>query len=312
MIVLDSTTEIGFHAIRLLDWLRSFSSREPTVIPDVKDFLPTMGKPAVDDEDVAPRWLPEVLTVLETDGHVELLRVSGSYLGYGIRLTGTGLRDVHERERRRKCTVLRRQASRANILNWLGELSADLDYHPEIQVIRDSPWGTYEGLFLTREDLINALEYLVDRGLVDLNPLRLTREGVDCVEKHAGAVHTYEDTTRRTTMNTFNNFYGAGNPQINQGGDSVQQIQMTAGLPVDQMLQVARALQRSSGLLGLSEAERSALVQTAADLEGAAGRANPDETEVRGLLGRLVNLLNRPGTTELATTMVATIGQLAG
>ncbi|MBD2896192.1 hypothetical protein amrb99_51360 [Actinomadura sp. RB99] len=308
----DPNTLLGFRCIQLLDWLSDMRLERPNVLPDVRFFLARLDLATDVDEEEAPEWLPHVLSTLGSSGLVNLHKVLSSYLDFGLQLTDEGLRDIAERAERRRDRPARRAVARRGVLRWLDDVSADVHYWPELQTIFSSPWGTYEGEYLTIGDVVGACEYLMAQKLVADAPLRLTAAGNDCVDNHGGDVSQYFEDQKPRSNFTTHFHQQVGNLQLAQGNHDVQQNQRVEGMSGADLALLAQALREAAPVLGLSEAKQAELAHVATQMEEAAEGDELPQSRVQQLMNWGRTILTDASQSALAQILIAITGGVAG
>ncbi|MGX4656306.1 hypothetical protein ACWCHM_21715 [Micromonospora sp. SCSIO 07396] len=183
----------------LLDWLVSWRPPEPSAVASLGDLFD--GDPPAQEMDL---WL-ETLQDLDRRGLIKAHLVFGIF-NSAVILTGRGRAETEARHRRRDDPLRRAQACRQEILRWVSGSREDLE--PDSP---SSPLATYEEDTFTDEDIYDAVDYLIDAGLLSAgdgiagnepptNILRLTSRGRRHLEgggsktsNSSTTVHVYGD-----------------------------------------------------------------------------------------------------------------------
>ncbi|MGC1211997.1 MAG: hypothetical protein WA890_12120 [Micromonospora sp.] len=279
-------SELELVAGWLLDWGYAYSKDKPGLIPSVAEMMTDVGV-----EEFVPLVEPHVAVAMDALEGAGLIK--DPVMGYGSRgmslsiwLTEAGRREAAARIERRKDNRARRVACRDAVLRWVYERDANGE-STEVAEIVNSPYGWFNGELFSAADLVEAVRFLRERGLLGGTDETPTIEpaGTECIEQYGGVV----DYLNRgdgagvnvTIMGNNNGQLAVANRDVAQNQTNMNQVEALAIF--------AKALREFGQLLPAEQ--QPEYEEVAAALEREAAKAEPNKGWVKSLIDRAKGLL---------------------
>lgn len=287
---------------RLLLWLDDRRREEPGVYTKLALFAAR--------EELDPGFVENLVTVLEQQGYVQIAR--GLDDEPDSLITNYGRAEAQALRERSADPAARFRYAHNAVIKWmfvhlqdsLGNL-ADFMKAPESYFLGDHLMST---------ELVAAVRYLADRGLVAASSgqsgLRLTADGMDC----ALSGETVSDYL--ASQSAGSHTYNVHNPQGSIIGGQHQTVQQTNSFgfnpaEVSQLVHFAGLVRQVSPTLDLPEAEHAELVDGAQALELEAAAPASDQGRLRQAADRVVNALGAASKVTSALTLLIEQGHKA-
>lgn len=296
-------SELELVAGWLLDWGYAYTKDKPGLIPSVAKMMTEVGV-----EEFVPLVEPHVavaMGALEEAGLIKdpVMGMGSRGMNLSIWLTEAGRREAAARIERRKDNRARRLACRDAALRWAYERDANGE-PTDIAEIATSPYGWFNGEQFNAGDLVEAVRFLRERGLLGGTDEIPTIEpaGTECIEQYGGVV----DFLNRGDGGGVNvTILGDNKGQLAVANRDVAQTQTNTN--EGQVLAVFAQALREFGRL-LPEDQRPRYEMVASELEQEAAKAEPDKSWVRSLLDRGKGLLEGAPANLQHLAQVAKIG----
>ncbi|MGW1674484.1 hypothetical protein [Streptomyces sp. NPDC002324] len=294
------------HLSRLLLWIDDLAALQPAVAADVATFVQTEGLPESDAKNLALQ--------LEKHG---LVRVYRNLTGNNseVALIDAGVLEARRLRALRTDSVTRLIHACDALVHWLFQVGRSRDY-VEVMAFVTAPGSYFAGDSLTVDEILSALDYLTQRGLIRRAPTRpdsatsikaaITDSGTDCVLS-GGSVSGYLSRQQRAgDTYSFNNSSGivAGSQQ------SVVQNN-NFGFDASALAEFATLVRQIAPTLGASPEQQEALIQDVEVLEEATSAEELEPGRIRAAYLRVQEALGAITTTTAGLTLLAQQGQEA-
>ncbi|MFJ6153882.1 hypothetical protein [Micromonospora profundi] len=278
-------SELELVAGWIVDWVYEASKNRPGYPSALGPLIDKLGL-----GDFLPRVESQIdvaIDFLKGRGSVDEMRLmGGGGLDRMIKLTETGRTEAVARLERRKDSRARRMACRDAVLRWVYERDANGE-STEIAEIATSPYGWFNGELFGAADLVGAVQFLRERGLLGGTDETPTIElaGIECIEQYGGVV----DYLNRgdgagvniTIMGNNSGQLAVANRDVAQNQTNMNQVEALAIF--------AKALREFGQLLPVEQQPEYEEVATA--LEREAAKAEPNKGWVKSLIDRAKGLL---------------------
>ncbi|MET9793067.1 hypothetical protein [Streptomyces canus] len=192
------------------------------------------------------------------------------------------------------------------LLRWAHRRYYEGDREPRCHGFMRSPDAAFEGIPLASGDLREALEYLVERELIELihrvqwsdpgyrdiysaQRISLTRLGMDCAESGM-TVSEFLYPRPASPGDTYNTTFQAGAQGVQVGGQNT--MHNSWGLEPQALLRFAESVLAKLPELGLAPADEAELTQQAATLRDEASAQQPNPTALRRAYQTVMNTLS--------------------
>lgn len=279
---------------RLLLWLAAAAKANPGQLIDPRAFG--------EQEEIEQEIVDSLLTVLQDRGQVAVLPPEDAGGGASCEIAPEGRAEARRLRQARENKGARLKYAHTAIVHWLFENHGGRT--AELATFLTSSDSYFHGDALTGDELLTAVRYLADRGLLAASTvetgLRLTADGQDC----AISGGTVSDYLARPSGSGDHYTINGGVQGAVIGGKHQNVTQTnTYGLnlaEVGQLVQVAALARQINPTLGLPEAEEAEILESAQALELEASNPAPDQ-------GRLQRAANR-FTAALGSATQATAG----
>lgn len=289
---------------RLLLWIDDLATLQPAVAADVATFVQSEGLPESDAKNLALH--------LEKQG---LVRVYRDLTGKNseVALIDAGVLEARRLRALRTDSVTRLIHACDALMHWLLQVGRDRDY-VEVMAFVAAPGSYFAGDSLTVDEILGALDYLTQRGLVRRAPTRpdgsasiratITDSGTDCVLS-GGSVSDYLSRQQRAgdTYN-FNNSSGI----VAGSQESVVQNN-NFGFDASALAEFATLVRQFAPTLGASPEQQEALIQDVEVLEEATSAEQPEPGRIRAAYLRVQEALGAITATTAGLTLLAQQGQ---
>lgn len=296
-------TETEIRHARFLDWLYEFQHQNPGRRANITDFLHDEEL----DREARDVWWSS-LRQLSSEG---LIYLDGSFVlkGASFMITPAGRADVEARRVRLADCSLRRASARDAVVKWLYDQPGHKSQ--SLQGMMKEPVSFYEGEPFELSDLDEAVEYLVERGLVKgvrtwagtIARPELTDKGFHCAELFGSSVSAYVRSQTSSSVQHNVNFNGPVSGNVAWASTSVTQT-ATGGMTATDLADMLRTLSKAIPELGLGPEDTAELTNQLQAVEGELVADQPDTSKVRAYLRRAGAVLGR--ATESSLTVVFT------
>lgn len=288
--------------VQLLDWLYDFRPTNVGEFATIVDFL----EPEVRTDDHQHQLWRGVMRDLEADGLI--MNASGmGFEGLAAMITAAGRRDVEARRSRRADRAQRNTAVRNAVVRYV----YDNPQVPGLESMLESHY--FEGDRLTQQDLDDALQYLLDKDLVQgtdvaeeiLINIKLTDRGIDCAEHFGSSVSDFlrGERGRGTQINIQGNNYG---PMAWDSQRITQTVTTTAsGMAGDELVVLVRAIREALPVLDMDEVDRVKVDKQLQAAETELEADGPDQGIIGGILKRTVATVGNVADSSLALLLTA-------
>ncbi|MFE0640111.1 hypothetical protein ACFW2Y_00560 [Streptomyces sp. NPDC058877] len=287
---------------RVLVWLYDASRRNPGGFFDVADFLEHEGLPVGETAEMALRLRKLGLVRVEEHLGGTSSKVSPTDDGVLEARRLLGLRTDAVARFRHACDVL---------LAWVLR-TGGRDSAVAAMSYREDPQCSFAGALLTEDEVLSALNYLSDNGLVLIHPaddgaaVQITAAGTRCVLV-GGSVNDY-----LSRQPNGGDTYNITNSQGLVVGSQQHVVQNNhIGLDASKLVEFAQMVRQFAPTLGAADDQRDQIITDAEVLEEAATADQPEPGRVRAAYERLQTALSAIGTVTPGLAMLVQAGQSA-
>jgi hypothetical protein len=291
------------HAVGLLDWLYDVNDGAEPAADDLKPYL--------DRHDLDRHFGFQLVRLLVENGLVDDASTLG---GADAIINHRGIVAVQRRRAELKDPVHRAAALRSRMLLWLEVLDKSSETPADWEDFVASDQMVYGAETFTAREVARAAEYLQHHNLISsmrvdqapdgmIRPT-LTVEGHTCLTDFGGSVADYLSRGQHvanTTNTTFNVADNHGNMAM--ANENVVQ-NLSQGLDVTKVLELAGLTRQISSTLGLPEETRHELDDEAEELHAEAESTSPDVGKMRRGLNTIGKFLAGASSTAAKTLLL--------